>query len=330
MTVLELECITTGAALAELEDEWRALWRRAPDATPFQHPAWQLAWWSQFGGDRLLVAVLRERGRLAGLLAAYVLDGAKLLPVGAGLSDWLDALIAPDAPCDTAARLLSTVLAQAGEVARCDLIDLPPASKLRDCDPPRHWQAALHITEPCPVLLLANGQDALRDVPATARRKLRMNRHRADRAGGWSVELARADTVEPMMDMVLGLHAARWDGKGQPGGVLADPRVRATLLAAAPSLLADGALRVAVLRVAGGLAAGCVALLTHDRLMLYLGGFAAEHASCSPGSLLVAALAEQAAAEGRRELHFLRGGEAYKYAWGATDRHNATRTLRRL
>ena len=32
---------------------------------------------------------------------------------------------------------------------------------------------------------------------------------------------------------------------------------------------------------------------------------------------------EQAISEGRRELHFLRGKEAYKYAWGQNDRMNS-------
>ncbi len=32
-------------------------------------------------------------------------------------------------------------------------------------------------------------------------------------------------------------------------------------------------------------------------------------------------------AEGWRELHFLRGDEDYKYAWGAVDRFNATRRV---
>ncbi len=47
----------------------------------------------------------------------------------------------------------------------------------------------------------------------------------------------------------------------------------------------------------------------------------------SPGTILLGAMIEEAAAEGVAELHFLRGAEAYKYAWGATDRHNATRIL---
>jgi hypothetical protein len=33
--------------------------------------------------------------------------------------------------------------------------------------------------------------------------------------------------------------------------------------------------------------------------------------------------------EGAREFHFLRGGETYKYGWGAQDRWNTSRTIRR-
>ncbi len=328
--MLDLDCITTEADLRALAPAWRALWRRVPGTTPFQHPAWQLAWWSQFAGQRLTIGVLRRNGVLAGLLPAYVLDEGKLLPLGAGLSDCLDALIAPDAPGDAAERLLGTVLAQAGEVTVCDLIDLPPGSPLRVCTPPLGWRARLHAADPCPVLGLPRpGADLRTCVPASSHRKLRMNRHRAERAGGWSLELAVPETLAGVLGCVLDMHTARWTARGEPGGVLSDPRVSATLIAAAPGLLDDGALRAAVLRIGGTPAAGCVALLTQDRLMLYLGGFAADHAHCSPGSLLLAALAEQAAAEGRSELHFLRGAEAYKYAWGATDRHNATRRFLR-
>ena len=47
----------------------------------------------------------------------------------------------------------------------------------------------------------------------------------------------------------------------------------------------------------------------------------------SPGAILLGELIAWALAEGWRELHFLRGDEDYKYAWGATDRFNAARRL---
>ncbi len=327
-----VKAITTEAGLRGLAPAWQDLWRRTPDTTPFQHPEWQLAWWRQFGTGRPVVATLRDGGLLVGLLPAYVLeeDGrAKLLPIGAGISDSLDALIAPGAPPDTAARLLACLLAEAGSAECCDLIDLPPGSALRHAPPPPGWHAALHPGAPCPVLRLADG-DFAASLPPNARRKLRMNRNRAERAGGWSLQLADAATLPDLLAALFCLHEAGWAQRGEPGGVLADLRVKACLAEAAPGLLRAGALRVAALRIGPELAAACMALRGPDRLLLYLGGFSAAHAACSPGSLLVAALAEQAIAEGMRQIDFLRGNEAYKYAWGASDRHLATRSLRRL
>ena len=39
------------AEVERLVPEWQALWRRIPDATPFQSPEWLLSWWSCFGND---------------------------------------------------------------------------------------------------------------------------------------------------------------------------------------------------------------------------------------------------------------------------------------
>ncbi len=309
--------------------EWHDLWRRTPDATPFQSPAWQLAWWSQFGTQRPVLASLRANGRLVGLLPCYVLpeNGGKLLPVGAGISDTLDVLLAPDAPPDAAERLLAEALHTAGPIMRADLIDLPPASHLRTAPAPAGWRGTLGQGEPCPVLALTGAR--LREIiPPAAHRKLRMNRNRAARAGGATLHVADARTLERSLETVFALHAARWTERGEPGGVLADSRVGACLRAAAPGLHAAGALLVAELHIGPDVAAACLAFLAgRDRLLLYLGGFAAAYAACSPGSLLLDALARECLAENRREIHFLRGGEAYKYNWGAVGRHNATRSF---
>ncbi len=330
MSTLTVTCVTTDAGLHGLAGEWSDLWRRVPGAGPFQSHPWLSAWWSQFGTGRPALGVLQGGGRLLGLLPAYVLTeagDARLLPIGAGISDCLDALIAPDAPPDAAARLLEAVLRGAG-VDRCDLIELPPGSPLRRATAPAGWQASLHATSPCPVLLLPQTVDGLRQtMQATAHRKLRMNRHRAARAGGAVMHTADASNLTEHLADLFRLHEARWTGRGEPGGVLADPRVRAALTLAAPGLLELGVLRLAALRIGGELAAACMAFAAGQDLLFYMSGFAAEHASCSPGSLLLGEMAEAAIQEGRRALHFLRGDEGYKYAWGAADRHNATLSL---
>jgi len=41
----QIEEICELAVLVSLADEWWDLWHRSPAATPFQSPAWLLAWW---------------------------------------------------------------------------------------------------------------------------------------------------------------------------------------------------------------------------------------------------------------------------------------------
>jgi len=52
-----------------LEEEWEALCRDSPRATPFQSWAWLYSWWENYGGGhgRRLVAV-REGDFLVGLV----------------------------------------------------------------------------------------------------------------------------------------------------------------------------------------------------------------------------------------------------------------------
>lgn len=319
MSTLTLEMLCDPAALPSLRRDWQELWQRCPDATPFQSPQWLLPWWRQFGTAEPRIAVLRDGGVPLGLLALYILrDGGepRLLPIGIGLSDYLDALIAPEAPGDAAERLLACALDAAG-ARQCDLTELPPGSALRMAPAPPGWRAELDGGETCPVLELH--RDA---VPARMRRKLRMNRHRADRAGSWTIEASTEETLPDALAALMRLNDGRWEGEG----VFADARVRAFHEEAAPLLHAAGLLRLMMLRLEGEIVAVVHALRdARGTLFLHLGGFDPAHAFISPGTILLGAMLEQSAAEGARALHFLRGNEAYKYAWGAQDRRNAVR-----
>ena len=325
---MKVELVLSEGALAGLGEQWSVLAR----GRPFQSPEWLMPWWRQFGTAQPLVAVARVEERLVGLLACYVLveDGVgKVLPMGVGVSDHLDALVAADAPAGTAGALLGAVLAGT-DCGSCDLVELPPGSLLREAAVPAGWRGTIVDGETCPVLALPAGA-GLRDVvPAGTHRKLRMNRHRAERAGGWLRVVAGRDDVVAAVEALVRLHASRWDGRGQPGGVFADGRVAAMLREAAPLLLGSGALLLHSLFAGGEVVAGCLVLAAGSRLMLYSSGFEAAHGFWSPGSVLLGEIVEEALREGRTEIDFLRGGEAYKYAWGAADRLNASRCLVRV
>jgi len=301
-----IDLIDTDAALEALRPEWDALWTRTPGATPFQSPRWLLPWWHQFGTGMPRVAIAREQGLLVGVLPLYVLpQERKALPIGAGTTDYLDGLGALDG---LLARALDRLR---GEVDCCDLIEVPPGSALLGAAP-AGWCAEWRQDSPCPVLTLP-------DIPSGIRRKLRMNRHRAERDGGWSV-------ADAELDMLVELHQRRWTGQGEPG-VLASPAVLAFWREALPGLQAGGLVRLLRLEVGAAVAACIMALLAPGRIYFYLSGFDDAHTFVSPGTLLLGAMLEQAIAEGRCEAHFLRGQERYKYAWGAVDRCNAALRL---
>ncbi|MBV8912829.1 MAG: GNAT family N-acetyltransferase [Acetobacteraceae bacterium] len=309
--------LETDAALQALAPEWDALWSRTPDATPFQSPRWLLPWWARFGTGMPRVGVERIGGELVSVLPMYVLDedgGRKLLPIGAGTTDYLEGLGSP-------APLLGPVLerARADGISHCDLFDVPPASSLLSAEPPPGWDGRWVAGSPCPVLTFP-------DIPARIRRKLRMSRHRAERVGGWTVECVGPDTLETALAELIRLHQSRWTGQGETGTMASDD-VLGFHHTAAPGLLEAGVLRLQILRVAGDVAAAIMALLAAGRIFFYLSGFDAGHGFVSPGTLLLGAMLEQAIAEGRCEAHFLRGREAYKYAWGAVDRLNQAMRL---
>jgi CelD/BcsL family acetyltransferase involved in cellulose biosynthesis len=94
-------------------------------------------------------------------------------------------------------------------------------------------------------------------------------------------------------------------------------------------LEAAGIARAYALSVEGRVVGAYYGFLHRERAYAYLGGFDPDFSFESPGTVLVGHAIEEAAREGAREFHFLRGGEAYKYEWGAVDRWNQRRSFRK-
>ena len=321
--------LDTEHSMQALVPEWDALWRRA-GSPPFQSTAWLLPWWRAFGTGQPRLVTLRSGDTLVGLLALYLLDEGverKLLPLGIGITDYCDALIDPAAPPDAASLLLHAALlrAQRDRVTSCTLPDLPPDAALLGASIPDCWREMTLADTPCPVLVLPDGPDALKAVPKGMLRDLRQARHRAAKRGGWSAEIASQAEALLQWRALMDMHRARWAALGQPGGVLADPAVVLFHESAVPQLAAAGLLQMQVLRIGERVAALYHTLAAPGRLLFYLSGFQATEAFASPGTLLLGHIVEQAAATGVKELHFLRGGEGYKYHWGAVDRLNRSR-----
>jgi CelD/BcsL family acetyltransferase involved in cellulose biosynthesis len=311
--------IAPASRLPTLAGEWQELWQRA-DATPFQAPAWLLPWSRQFGDDKAFAITLHRDDRLVALLPLVFIDdahGRRLLPMGAGISDYLDGVFAPDLS-DAEVQLLLRALAPWQAI---DLPQLPPASPLARVAAPDGWADCRLASEPCPTLRLD------RPLPDQATQTLGYLRRRAGKAGIRYQLSGDGNEGLALLATLMRLHAARWRRRAQ-AGIFADPRVAAFHTEAVPALAAAGLLRLHALMVRDEPVAVLYGLFAKGRAYYYIGGFDPELARLSLGTLATGEAIASAAREGATAFDFLRGQELYKYRWGAQNGETVGRRLR--
>jgi CelD/BcsL family acetyltransferase involved in cellulose biosynthesis len=111
--------------------------------------------------------------------------------------------------------------------------------------------------------------------------------------------------------------------------VLADASVRGFHGAAGPKLVQAGVARIHRMTIDGTVVGIYYGMAHAGRSYAYLGGFDPAFERESPGTILIGHAILEASREGGTEFHFLRGGEAYKYQWGAVERWNRRRVITR-
>jgi CelD/BcsL family acetyltransferase involved in cellulose biosynthesis len=332
MVRLRWQQIESPTVAAKLEDEWWELWSRCPMATPFQSPAWLLPWWEAFTPGRLCMVTAREAERLVALAPLYLEQGphgARLLPLGASISDHHDVLLDPEF-ATAACGGLAAYLARCGPIWESwELGELAPDAAALRLLAPAGCEDRIEPSSACPVLCLPSSGTIEAHVSSRKRRDITMARNRAGRRGAVEIVPADRNSALPMLENLFRLHRARWQSRGG-AGVLADSRVQRFHRAAVPRLLQAGLLRLCELRIAGDTAGVHYGLQHRVRAFAYISGFDPRYAFESPGTILIEYALNQAISDGAREFHFLRGREDYKYQWGAIDRWNRRRTFSRV
>jgi CelD/BcsL family acetyltransferase involved in cellulose biosynthesis len=277
-----------------LEPDWESLFDRCPSATPFQHPAWVLAWWREFGGEQWNTVTTWCDGRLQAIAPLFEWEGRYVF-IGSGITDYNDVLTEPGAALNLPSPL--------------ELTDVPPQSSLLDA-------VEAQPCSPCPVALLG-------PVPSKLHKNLRYSLRRLQSLGEVRLERAMPETLDEFLDALFRWHAARWNTRDQPG-VLSDARVQSFHRHVAAAFLRAGMLRLYGLRISGELCGALYCFARNGRVYYYASGFDPALEPYSPGSLMIWHAWEEARAAGDREFDFLRGSESYKYAWGAEDRWTMT------
>jgi CelD/BcsL family acetyltransferase involved in cellulose biosynthesis len=279
--------------LDAIRAEWLDLYNRCPDAPPFLHPAWLTAWWHSFGSCPLRVVEVRRGGTLDALAVCYEYDG-RLVFAGNGISDRLGILAADE---DAAAELITRLATH-----RLDLQEIPAGSPLLQLP---HTECSV-----CPVA------DTAAPVPDRLEKNLQQQLRYLHAESDVQFDISGSPAA---LDALFRLHEMRWRGKAEPG-VLSDPAVICFHRRAAAGLAQAGLLRMHTLSVNGTVIAVVYGFARSGTMHYYLGGFDPAWQRFSPGSLLIRHAITFARDGGDTWFDFLRGGEPYKYRWGATDR----------
>lgn len=318
---LTLEEIDDAAALEALAADWGALLDADPEASPFQSPEWLLAWRRAFlRRDTLWVLALRRGPVLAGLGAFFIhraADGSRQLTLmGNGLSDRQDLLARPQ-DRSAAAAAVGRRIAERRDWDRADFRDLPDGSPFLTMQLGDGLKERVEPEAPCPTLRLHASPVAA--LPKSRRGDLRRCARRLQETAPLRFLRTDRGRRRAHLDALVRLHGARWRAQGQ-AGVLSEEAVTAFHEEATRGLEARGWLRLEVLAHGERIIAAHYGLRRGERGYSYLHAFDPALAAFGPGWLLMAHSLDAAWAEGVRTFDFLRGAEAYKYAWGARDR----------
>jgi glycosyltransferase involved in cell wall biosynthesis len=249
---LRIEEITTHARLESLAPQWWDLWRQSPAATPFQSPAWLIPWARHFPPQQLWTLAVFKGDELVGLAPLFIhAEPGRppiLLLLGAGNSDYLDMLAAPEHAVRVARLILRRIQDSTLPWQSCRLTQLPGNSVLLGPEVQSHWPGECQPSESCPAVQLPEGAELRDCIPPEQWRKLAYSRRRAAREGTIRVETAHRSNFEKLFAEWLQLHAARWSARDEPG-VLADSSVREFHRESAAAMLDRGLLRLRVLRL---------------------------------------------------------------------------------
>ena len=302
-------------------------WRRlAAGGSYFLSPDWVLGWWETLGagtegevavwrgpsGELEAVAPLgRSRQRLHRRLPVRVTAWTNL-GSGPGAADHCGWPVAAGRAGDVAAWI-------AAKATRAPLL-------LRDLDPdtgaPLVPAGARRIaTSACPRLgIPADG--AAWPPSSSFRKQLRAYARKLERRDVKFRWVACPELTDEHLETIFHLHERRWSATGRPSSF---DRSRAGLHRRLIARGGPGRGPAMVLAERDGQAVGALYGFRWGEVFAYYQtGWEPEWADANLGTVLVAEAIRLAGLAGARVFDFLRGAEAYKYRFGATDRVDGT------
>ena len=324
-----VETLKDASAFQTLRSEWLQLLSRMSFQSVFLTPQWQETWWRHFAADRQLhlITVRSEDGVLRGcaplMMSPTMEASARLELVGdVEVCDYFDLLIDPAYEDQVATVLLPELLQPHGEDADLCLLNLSTASRTpallrRNLEANGHTVTIDEI-DTCPTIALPDNWDAyLALLRGKDRHELRRKIRRAETRVQVEYTVTQdTETLEDNLEIFFALHRmSQQDDKRE--FMTADKA--AFFRDMAHQMWHAGWLDLTVLSADGVPIAALCSLPYGTTYAAYNAGYHPDYAHLSAGILLFANRIQAAIAQCFTAFDFLRGNEAYKYRFGASD-----------
>ncbi len=310
-----------------LRDQWDALLPTAITPYPFQSIGWADAWYQTLGGDATprILAIRDETGRLIGIASLVVrqtaLGRTVQLMGGDDVTDYLDIVAAERDVQRVWTAIIDYLLTIRETWDAIDLHCVPPWSPshatvedlLSKTMPVRIVQE-----EVCPVVRLGGSFETyLRGLPKKERHEIKRKARNFERdapSGTLRILTERDDALAALPDFFR-LHRLSAPDKER----FLTPAVEQFFREMTAAMADAGWLRLYLLDIDDAPVAAMYTFAADGRLLVYNSGFDPVFARVSIGMVLTGMVIENAANSGLTLCDFLRGNEAYKYRFGASD-----------
>ena len=318
-----------------LQEEWNALLAESPSHCPFLRFEYLDIWWRRLGGgewppeSQLALITARQDDRLLGIAPLFWTpqhrgEPALLFLGSIEISDYLDFIAHPaDLPAflDALLPALQELRSDLPFTA-LDLYNLPeesPTFDVLEAAAARHgWTFEKEFCQPCPSIPLPSDWETyLAGLDKKQRHEIRR-------------KLRRAESLEPPARWYMVTERTALDAEIEALFALMEqddekrafltPVMRETMREMIGCSFDLGCLRLAFLEVGGEKAAAYLAFDYLQQLWIYNSGFDRRFNDYSPGWVLLSYLIQWAIENRYREFDFMRGGEDYKYRFGARQR----------
>ncbi|TFV53696.1 GNAT family N-acetyltransferase [Blastococcus sp. TF02A_35] len=324
----QTEVVSDADAFDALAEEWALLHAASPHATPFQSHAWLRSWWRGYGRPGALrVVLVRSGGRLRAAAPLHLVRRAGigvLAPVGAGISDVSDVLVADGDP-EAAAQLVQGLLGLRGWQA-LDLPEVRPGTGAPLLA--AAWPGPVRTTA-ASVMLQVPGRpvdELLGALKSSSAKAVRKKLRKADELGLTCRQLT-AGEADDAVRRLLDLHARQWAGRGMTAEHGRD-RFGQHLADAVPAMVASGHAALLEYALDGEHVASQLHLVGTEFVGSYLAGISPEaRAQFDVAVVMMRHDLELTTALERPVLTMFRGEESYKLRWHPEPVANTRRLL---